>query len=122
MKKIKDILFGNIPEQEPDRNVKIDSETYEDLLEIIRASPDNPSIEGFINDAIKYKINRIKYNLENFDSIVSMNGLLIARNEKSFTKCVFCEKLFLNYTQRNIEGKRICQRCIKMIRRFAELV
>lgn len=122
MKKIKDILFGNIPEEESEKTVKISSDAYNDILTIIRAHPDNLTFDQFIDSAIKYKINRIKYNLENYDSIVSMEGILIARNERSFTKCIFCEKLFLNDTLRNKEGKRICQRCTKMIKHFAELV
>jgi formylmethanofuran dehydrogenase subunit E len=122
MKKIKDILFGNMIEEESERSVKISSDAYNDILTIINAHPDNLTIDQFVNSAIKYKINRIRYNLENYDSIVSMEGILIARNERSFTKCVFCDKLFLNYTLRTKEGKRICQRCTKMIRHFAELV
>jgi hypothetical protein len=122
MKRIKDILFGNISEEEPEKPVKISSELHGEIMSLVNASPNNLTMDHFVESAIRYKINRIKYNLENYDSIVSREGLLIASNERSFTKCVFCDKLFLNYTLRNREGKRICQRCTRMIQHFAEII
>ena len=105
-----------------EKNIHIDPELYGEIDSIISNSIDYESIESFIENAIRYKINRIKYNIENYDSIVSKDGILIASSEKSFTKCLVCDRLFLNNIHRIKQGKRICQRCTKIIRHFAERV
>ena len=109
-------------EKDPEKTIKIDPKLYEEIEFMVSNSEEYENIENFIENAIKYKINRIKYNIENYDLVVSKEGLLIAGKEKSFTKCLVCDKLFLNTAYRNKEGKRICPRCSKIIRYFAERV
>ena len=103
--------------------VKINSELYNEVVEIVESEHiDYPSIKNFIEVAVRNQVNRIKYDIENRDELISPNGNLKKGGKNEFTTCLACQKFFLNEKEKNKEGKRICPKCTKIIKNLNKLV
>lgn len=107
------------PKNEKDSSVKISPELYKESVDISKANPaDFPSVNNFIEIAVRRYIDSIRYNIENKQPI-SKEGKAITSN-KEFTKCILCDKVFLADKSEEGEKKRICPRCKEVILYFAE--
>ena len=102
---------------------KIDSNLYNEVVEIVESEHiDYPSIKNFIEVAVRNQLNLIRYDIENRDAIISPNGKLKSGGKKEYTGCIACEKFFLNEKEKNKQGKRLCPKCIQMIKKLNKLV
>ena len=100
--------------------VNIDTNLCNEVATIVNADSNQyPDIKSFIEKAVRYRLNRIKYNIENFDDVVTSDGNLIGKSDKGFTRCPVCDHLFLNKKERMKNGKYICPRCSEIIKFYA---
>ena len=107
--------------KDPTESIGLEPGLYEDVTKMVKAkSEEYPDIKSFIESAVKYKIHRIKFNLENYDSIVSKDGKLLGSSNRAFTWCPICGSLFLNKKERNQLGKYVCQRCSVIVKYFSK--
>lgn len=103
--------------------VKVNAELYREAAEIVEANRiEYPSIKNFVEVAVRNQINSLMYDLENRDQIISKDGKLIAKANNAFTPCIMCGNLFLNSKEKNKQGKKICQKCIRIVKNLNKLI
>jgi len=101
-------------------SITLDSGLCNEIAMIVKANSDEyPNVKSFIENAARYRLNRIKFNIENYDAIVTKDGNLIGKSDRGFTRCPVCDNLFLNKKERNQNGKYICPRCSEIVKYFA---
>ena len=117
------IPYKNHPYLKNDTSlVKINSNLYNEVAEIVESEHiDYPSIKNFIEIAVRNHVNRIKFDIQNRDELLTPKGNL-KDNKNEFTHCVACGKMFLNEKARNKEGKRVCPKCAEIIKNLNKLV
>ncbi|MEK6860281.1 MAG: hypothetical protein AABX54_05710 [Nanoarchaeota archaeon] len=112
-------FLSNNKTKNASESIALESGLCDEIALIVKASPvEYPNIKNFIENAIKYKINRIKYNIENYDAVVTKDGNLIGKSNNVFTRCPVCDNLFLNKKERIKNGKYICPRCSEIVKYF----
>lgn len=105
----------------PSESIALDSGLCSEIAMMVKASSDEyPDAKSFIENAARYKINRIKFNIENYDAVVTKDGKLIGKSDMAFTRCLMCNRFFLNKKERIKQGRRICPRCSDIVKHLAE--
>lgn len=103
--------------------VKINSELYKEVSDFVDIrSIEYPSIKNFVEVSVRNQLNRIKYDIQNRDEILSPAGKLIVTPKGGFVSCLACGKMFLNDKEKTKQGKRICPKCTEVIKKLSNLV
>ncbi|MDO8563663.1 MAG: hypothetical protein Q7R87_01505 [Nanoarchaeota archaeon] len=103
--------------------IELDSSIYDEAKSISEANPSNfPSMQVFINTALRNYIRSIKYNIESVDFIISKETGNLIPSTRCLTLCIFCSRTFLKEKSKNKESDRICQSCRQNILFFSKLL